>query len=373
LLVALAILGGGCGGDGNRSSAGQAERPDLTTLLAHVRDAGAPGALAVARSRSGTWRGAVGTAVLEPRRAMRTEDRIRVASITKSFVATVVLQLVDEGRLSLDDTVEQRLPGVLRFGRRITVRQLLNHTSGFASGDDSFAESEALYREFLADVRFDVPVRKKIALADARPLHFKPGTKFRYTNSGYDVLGLIVERMTGDVLGDVLAQRIFEPLMLRNTSFEPQPLRSDANVAHGYAIAGSDLQQATFAGPQDVTGASLFGTWASAGVVSNVQDIATFYGALLGGDLLSRPLLDAMQRTVRTGARMVQAGLGIFRYKLPCGGYAWGHGGATLGYAAMALSSKDGSHVVAVGANAFTPGAFNDLVEKTARDLYCRT
>ena len=115
------------------------------------------------------------------------------------------------------------------------------------------------------------------------------------------------------------------------------------------------------------------GTWASAGIVSNVQDLATFYGALLGGDLLPRPLLDAMEQTVQIGSPVVQAGFGIFRYKLPCGGYAWGHGGSTLGYSSIALANQDGSHVVAVGANAFAPGAFYDLVEKTARNLYCRT
>lgn len=342
-------------------------------LLVQVRDAGAPGATAMARGSSGVWYGATGKAVLKPRRPMRADDPIRIASITKSFVATVVLQLVDEKRLSLDDTVEQRLPGMLRVGRQLTVRHLLNHTSGFASGDDSFPESEALYRKFLADIRFDVPVRKLIALADGRPLQFEPGTGFHYTNSGYDVLGLIIERVTGETLADALAGRIFQPLRLRNTSFEPQPLPPDAEVAHGYAIEGSDLATASWAGPQDVTGASLVGRWASAGIVSNMQDLATFYGALLGGDLLPRRLLDEMQQTVPIGSPVVRAGLGIFRYKLPCGGYAWGHGGSTLGYSSMALASKDGSHVVAVGANAFASGEFYELVEKTARDLYCRT
>lgn len=247
LLIALAIVAGGCGGDANRADAGPERqgRPELQKLLEHIRKAGSPGAIAITRRPSGTWLGATGTAVLKPRRPMRTDDRIRVASITKSFVATVVLQLVDERRLSLDDTVEQRLPGMLRFGRQLTVRRLLNHTSGFASGDDSFAESEALYDKFLADVRFDVPVRTKIALADARPLQFEPGTSFHYTNSGYDVLGLIVERVTGDELAKVLADRIFEPLELRATAFEPQPLPPDADVAHGHAIEGSDLAVAS--------------------------------------------------------------------------------------------------------------------------------
>jgi D-alanyl-D-alanine carboxypeptidase len=149
-------------------------------------------------------------------------------------------------------------------------------------------------------------------------------------------------------------------------------LPPDADVAHGYAIAGSDLPTANSAGPQDVTGASLLGTWASAAVVSSVEDLATFYGALLSGELLPRPLLDEMQQTVPIDSPVIRAGFGIFRYRLPCGRYAWGHGGSTLGYSSIALASKDGSRVVAVGANAFASGTFYELVEKTARDLFCQ-
>lgn len=342
-------------------------------MLERVRAAGAPGATAIVADSSGIWRRATGNAVLKPRRPMRFEDRIRVASITKSFVATVVLQLVDEGDLRLDDTVEQRLPGLLRLGPQITVGQLLNHTSGFASGDDSFPESEALYRQHIADPEhFEVPVREMIALADGRPLHFEPGTNYHYTNSGYDVLGLIIEGATGGSLEAALTQRIFEPLNLRHTSFEPAPLQSGRGLAHGYAIEGSDLA-ASSGPPPDVTRSGLFGRWASAGIVSNVEDVATFYGALLGGRLLPRRLLDEMQRTVPTDSPFVRAGFGIFRYELECGGYAWGNGGSTHGYSAIALTSRDGTRTVAVGANAFASGPFYEQVEKTARDLHCNS
>lgn len=343
-------------------------RPDLQRIVAELRDAGTPGVVMLVRNQSGTWRGTAGAAVLEPRRAMRATDRFRVASVTKTFVATVVLQLVGEGRLELDTTVERWLPS-LKKGPRITVRQLLNHTSGFASFTES-AEADRLYSRYLENVRFDVPIPRAIAVADAQPLAFPPGKGHDYTNTGYDVLGLIVERVTRKPLGRVLEERIFEPLRLRSTSFEPKPL-APRGVAHGYAIAGSDLQRASWEGPQDVTHASLFGTWASAAVVSSVDDLATFFEALFAGELLPRRLLTAMQRTVAMEDPRERGGLGLFRYRVPCG-YGWGHGGATLGYTVHALSSKDGSHIVAVAANTFTVELSRALFLAAVR-AYCRS
>jgi D-alanyl-D-alanine carboxypeptidase len=343
-------------------------RPDLQRIVTELRNAGAPGVAMLVRNQAGTWRGTAGAAVLEPRRAMRATDRFRVASVTKTFVATVVLQLVGEGRLALDATVDTWVPS-LRKGPRITVRQLLNHTSGFASFTES-AEAERLYGRYLENVRFDVPVRRAIAVADAQPLAFPPGERHRYTNTGYDVLGLIVERVTREPLGRVLEKRIFEPLRLRSTSFEPKPL-APRGVAHGYAIAGGDLQRASWEGPQDVTHASLFGTWASAAVVSSVDDLATFFGALFGGELLPRRLLTAMQRTVAMEDPRERGGLGVYRYRVPCG-YGWGHGGATLGYTVNVVASRDGSHVVVIATNANTLELARAQFRATAR-AYCRS
>ena len=190
------------------------------------------------------------------------------------------------------------------------------------------------------------------------------------TNTGYDVLGLIVERVTRQPLGRVLEKRIFEPLRLRSTSFEPKPL-APHGVAHGYAIPGSDLPRASWDGPQDVTHASLFGTWASAAIVSSVDDVATFFGALFGGELLPRRLLAAMQRTVAMDDPRERGGLGVFRYRVRCG-YGWGHGGATLGYTVNVLASKDGSHIVVVTANAYTL-EFGRAQFQAAARAYCRS
>jgi CubicO group peptidase (beta-lactamase class C family) len=168
-------------------------------------------------------------AVLRPARRMRPGERFRVASVTKTFVATVVLQLVGEGRLGLDESVERHLPGLLPQGRRITVRQLLNHTSGLYD----YLEDAPAQARFVGDVR----PRQTVALAASRPLGFAPGTSWAYSNTGYQILGLMIERATREPLGRVLARRIFVPLDLRHTSFEPPP-RVPKRVAHGYASTG---------------------------------------------------------------------------------------------------------------------------------------
>jgi D-alanyl-D-alanine carboxypeptidase len=322
------------------------QRPDLQRLLDDVVEAGAPGVVAVVRNGSRTWRAATGKAVLKPARPMRPRDRLRVASIGKTFVATVVLQLVDEGRLGLDDTVEQRLPGLLREGRRITVRQLLNHTSGLWNANDTEEAGELHQRRIVAgDIRFDIYVRKAIALVDAQPLHFAPGTGWSYSNTGYEVLMLIVERVTGERLAQSLESRIIRPLRLTATSFEPQPLKPERGLAHGYAIPGGWFPQA-FYRPFDVTAASNFpARWASGSLVSNADDVATFYSALLGGKLLPPELLSEMLDPVPTNDPRERYAFGISREgRMKCG-WAWGHGGDAAGV----FASKDGEGFQNVG------------------------
>jgi D-alanyl-D-alanine carboxypeptidase len=323
-----------------------------------VRSEGAPGVVALARNRSGSWQGASGVAVLQPRRRMRPREHFRVASVTKTFVATVVLQLVAEGRLGLDDTVERRLPGLLPQGRRITVRQLLNHTSGLYDYlDDPHARAR-----FVGDVH----PRQTVAIAASRPLRFAPGTSWAYSNSGYQILGLMIERATGEPLRRVLALRIFAPLGLRHTSFEPPP-RLREQVAHGYTSPGGQAPSARDR-PRDVTQNADDGTWADGAIVSNVDDLARFYSALLKGRLLRRGLLHEMQRTVPTDFG-VRAGLGLFRMRLPCG-YAWGHGGGMAGYLTLVLASKDGSHVVVMAANG-DGRRVGSALDASARNAYC--
>ena len=217
-----------------------------------------------------TVRHASGYGNLAPRTRMRVTDRFRIGSETKMFVSTVVLQLVGEGKLSLDDTVERRLPGLIPNGNDITVRQLLNHTSGLYD----YAEDKAFLAQLDNRRKVWAP-RQLIALGTAHKPAFPPGAKWGYSNTGYIALGLMVEDATGNTLGAELRERIIEPLRLRGTSFDTRP-QIAGRYAHGYSrLRKPRLYDASFVEP------SLF--WAAGAIVSTVDDLARFHDALLRG------------------------------------------------------------------------------------------
>src|SRR4051794_5696776 len=189
-----------------------APRPELQQLLDGVVAAGAPGTVALVNdgSRSGhrhrMWTSASGVADLRSGRPMRPEDRFRVGSQTKPLVATVVLQLVDEGRLSLSDTVEHWLPGILPYGDHITVRQLLNHTSGVP--EYALVPKRDLYR----GIRFrSWTPRELVALVADKPQMFPAGSAWSYSNTNYVLAGLIVEAARGPNPRGRPAQRALPP------------------------------------------------------------------------------------------------------------------------------------------------------------------
>jgi D-alanyl-D-alanine carboxypeptidase len=330
----LALLGvgaivalSGCGGSGGESANPRPlERPDLQRTLRKLTQEQHSAAVALVQTKAGIWRSASGNA--EGKRRAEPEDRFGIASTTKTFVATVVLQLVGAGRISLPDTVERHLPGRLREGRRITVRQLLNHTSGLPP-----------------DVSYVLPPRSA-----QQPLLFRPGTAHSYSNLNYVVLGLIVEKVTGRRLNQVVRDRIFRPLRLDDTSYGTVSVRPHPGRMPAWLGAPEELS-----GP--VSGAS--------GIASTADDLATFFRALLRDDLLRPDLLSEMTRTIDAGSD--QAGLGLFRIHLSCGS-AWGHGGDESAYSNQVLAARDGSRIVIVAQNTLGwPSA-----KATAEQMYCR-
>ena len=307
--------------------------------LQHALDqlvaAGVPGAILLVREDDQTIRLASGYGNLKPKTPIRATDRFRVGSITKAFVATLVLQLVGEGKLALEDTVERRLPGVVPHGERITVRQLLNHTSGLFDygGDEKWLA--AAYRDPMRDWN----PREIVGVATSHEPHFAPAAHWSYSNTNYYVLGLIVESVTGRSLGSELGRRIFAPLRLRATSFDTAPTIAGRH-AHGYFL--KPLEDVTVGSPSIV--------WASGAVVSNADNLARFFGALLGGRLLSPELLREMKAMIPTEASF-SYGLGLQKLRLPCGA-VWGHQGGMPGFSTEALSSQDGRRQVVVSVNA---------------------
>ena len=285
----------------------------------------------------------MGSADLSTGTPMTLDHRFRIASVTKLFVATVVLQLVDEGAFSLDDEVD------LIEGP--TIRQLLNHTSGLSHGAE-IDELLAPYREDLAHRSAWTP-RAMLARIQSNPRLSAPGEGWFYTGSNYVVLGLLVEDTTGATLRDELHRRITEPLELAETEL-PELSTTPLGLTRGYLPADNPVLPGPGPDPVDVTDVEPFG-WGGGGMVSTARDVARFLRALLGGELFSPAMRVEMLSTVPSDwEESDRYGLGIEEVTSCWGladstcGPAWGHFGFSFGFSTVALASETGDRQVVV-------------------------
>ena len=346
LLLAPARAGAGPGGKGSTvaPASPRIDPGELRGLLHQIVAAGAPGAAARIRDEHGVTQAASGVADLRNGRPMRPGLHYRVGSLTKPFVATVVLQLVAEGRVSLQDTVERWLPGILPYGDQVTVRQLLSHTSGVP--DYTLEPIVRLYTDPQARFRAWTP-RELVALIADQPPDFPPGTAWSYSNTGYVLAGMIVEAATGHRLGRELTRRILRPLGLRDTVFPVNRPTIPRPYARGYSIDPFGQPD----GPLlDFTVFNPSLAWAAGALVSNLGDLERFFRALLGGRLLPPRLLAAMTTPVPTGQPGFGYGLGLIVIDTPTGRLL-GHDGAIPGFLNIVLSTEDGRRQVGVMMN----------------------
>jgi D-alanyl-D-alanine carboxypeptidase len=300
---------------------------------------------------------AAGHADVARRTKARPDHRFWVGSVTKTFVATVVMQLVAEGKLALDDTVERRLPGRLRSGRQIRIRHLLNHTSGLPD----YMRLEPWASAVSRNPRVVIPARRLVASAAALPLEFRPGSRASYSNTNYLVLGEILERVTGRTLARLLRKRIIVPLGLKATAFESGRRRLSENQMHGYDVTGPR--------PRDVSLHRLGGPWADGGLVSSARDLATFFGALLRGKVVPPRLVAEMQKVV-PGSH--GEGMGLYRLGSPCGRWFYGHTGGTPGYLTFVAGTRDGRRLYVMAVNGIDPSSMEALVGGYLDRLLCR-
>jgi len=316
--------------------------------LEAVVQSGLPGVVAVTSGPGFDWEGAAGLANVETGEALTVEHRFRVASVTKLFIATAVLQLVGEGALALDGDAGPIVPGV-------TVRQLLNHTSGVPNFDDDLVSFFEPYRRDPAH-RSELAPRDVLALALERPRLFEPGKGWAYTGSNYQALGLLVEATTGATLRDELKRRILGPLELGATDL-PAETWPVPGLARAYVPADNPMLPGPGPGPVDMTGLDLPFNWAGGGIVSTGRDLARFLQALLGGELFAEDARAEMLRTVPADWDESDGyGLGICevtslmgKSPSPCGA-AWGHLGLG-GHVTIALASEGGDRQVVVMVN----------------------
>ncbi|MBB5789468.1 serine hydrolase domain-containing protein [Jiangella mangrovi] len=275
-------------------------------------------------------------------------DLVRVGSVTKSMIVTVVLQLVAEGRLSLDDAVADHLPGVLPYDEPITVRQLLGHTSGvpnhFPLLYPSLAQGSAEDLVRNQHAYFRPPAL--VEFATRGPLDFAPGAHYWYSNTGYAVIGLLVEELTGQPIEDELERRVFEPAGLTDTTFPRHGTRWPGEHPDGFFATGDPAEPYV-----ETTQMSASQFWAAGAVVSTTADTNRFFRAMFDGTLLPEGLL-AEARTLTPQSEGTY-GLGIQAVAAPCepigdGGLAFGHTGGTFGHSTYAFSSPDGERQVSV-------------------------
>lgn len=341
---------------GTVTSAPATARPDRTARPGHPLDrvalqraldavpaAGVPGAFASMRAGRRGWAGAAGIAELSNARPMRPAMRQRVGSITKTFVATTLLQLVDEKRLRLDDPVGRWLPELVpgELGQQVTVRMLLNHTSGIGNYTDAILDSLAAVEQVRTTTYAPAEL---VSIALRLPPTGAPGEAFSYSNTNYILVGLIIERVTGNGAVTEVNRRILRPLELTDTYFPGTDPRIRGPHAGAYFAP---------LGVRDFSEYGMTWAWTAGELIATMDDLNTFFRALLAGRLLSAPTLDEMLTVVPYDPAVPEAGgygLGIFRAETPCGPI-WGHDGGVIGQITFSMHRRDASRQVSFAMN----------------------
>ena len=368
-VVAAIALGAAGGAASAAPSKGEAE--SLKSRAQGLVEAGYPAVLAAVTDSKGESAGvAVGKGNLETGQAPPMDGEVRIGSNTKTFVAVVVMQMVQEGKVGLDEPIETYLPGLIKGegidGSRITVRQLLQHTSGLPEYTDTTPGSGDIFQ--IKD--HYIPPRDLLDTALGKPAQFEPGAQWKYTNTNYLVLGMLVERMSQRPVGEQIDERIVKKLGLSHTYF-PAPGDRSIKGTHpqGYHLSAEGKLE-------DITEMDPVWGWAAGAMVSTPSELNTFFQAVFDGRLLTQSSIDEMKNGAVDASSYLGPGtvygLGLIGRSLSCGGTSWGHGGTIHGYQTDNAVGPDGTAVtVAVTA---LPSAIADQnnLESSAKEKHQR-
>ncbi|WP_194815484.1 serine hydrolase [Nocardia sp. XZ_19_385] len=326
LLCAVA----GCGTATHKDDLDEASRQAaLTQTLDAVVRAGVPGAQIVITEHGKDWVTTAGVGDLVTGARFPDDGRVRIGSNTKTFIATIVLQLVADGKVDLDAPIERYLPGIMQGTGHggITIRNLLQHTSGLT--DYTELPDLPLDSEEVRWQRMDTADLLRRVLGS--PPRFSPGSKGEYSNTNYLLAGMLIEQVTGQPVDVEINRRIIEPLELQATYY-PKPGETGLRGPHprGYHERGG----------QRIDYTDLDTSWAgSAGaMVASGADLNRFFTALLGGKLLPAAQLAEMQKVTvpLVNRENIPYGLGLVRIAVPCDVAVWGHGGGIMGFRTLA-------------------------------------
>ncbi|REK89689.1 class A beta-lactamase-related serine hydrolase [Streptomyces inhibens] len=329
------------------------ERPPATTghALHRLVDDGAPGAASlITRVGFPAPRfSTAGVADLRSGRKMGPLDHFRAGSLTKTLVATVILQLVAEGKLTLHDTAAAHLPpdvpatgeGDRSDLRKVTIRQLLDHTSGLFNYTADPRLSKQLYGKGFGAHRYDSHTPAELLrIALSHPPVAAPGTRYAYSNTNYLVLGLVIKAVTGHPYATEIRRRILFPAGLDHTSFPGTDPALPMPHGRAYSRIGDRRVDATSLDPSRAG--------AAGEMVTTLGDLNRFFSALLGGKFLAPRQMAQIRNEKGTGGTY---GLGLYATELPCGVTVWGHSGDINGSFAQTAGTADGRHLVSYRVN----------------------
>lgn len=251
--------------------------PQLDSLFTKEFKPTTPGCeVLVAKDGKGIYHKAFGSANLELNVPVTADMVFKLASVTKQFTAIAVLQLLEKGKISLQDSLQKFIPDYPSKGHAITIRQLLTHTSGIR--DYMQIDYPALYME-----RWDFSPKQLIDSFKYFPLEFEPGTKYSYSNSGYYLLGYIIEKVSGRSYQNYVQENIIQPLGLQHTYFDMDGIIIP-NRVNGYRKEGTVFKNADYWSPTIA--------YAAGGLLSNTQDLLKWFNALLAGQVIRKETLE---------------------------------------------------------------------------------
>ncbi|MFH8658509.1 serine hydrolase domain-containing protein [Streptomyces afghaniensis] len=331
----------------------------LNAAMENVHRAGMPGLFAEVRDGDQVWRGAAGVADLATGRPVTADMRHRVGSITKTFTTAAVLQQAESGRIGLDEPIGRYLPRLVpgERGDAITVRMLINHTSGLAEYlPYAYPSLKAL--PALADTGPE-------SLDDNRLTRFHPteliemgvtapavgapgGTPGVYSNTNYLLLGELLEHVTGTTAERYITRNVIERAGLRDTELPAEPYVEGPH---------SRIYEAWFGmidPPRDYSVYDMSWVGPAGSLISTVADLNRFFGMLLAGEIVSPSSLEQMQRTVPVVSqegKTIDYGLGLHPMEAPGQDTFWGHGGTVWGAGTLAMIRADGKRQMSVAVN----------------------
>jgi D-alanyl-D-alanine carboxypeptidase len=335
VVAMLLPLLGGCGD--------REEKPTLTAVLdaalhRSFEESGAPGAVAAVQTPELTWIRAVGVADTTSGQAMSAVMHTRIASVTKTFTGTLLLQAVAEGLLSLDDTIDRYYMNVPN-GDEITLRQIADHRSGIAD----YTENERFVAQWKSNPERVWKPDELVAFGIEDSPLFEPGTDFHYSNTNTVLLGLSLERVTGKPVGQLYRERILEPLDLQETSFPDRDASIPQPHPKGYTLFGQ-----SGADPVDAAGWSPSVAWTAGGMISTAEDLLVYGRALGTGEGLLSPEQQAERNSLLPDPSRPETsyGLGLMGFR------DWiGHTGEIPGFTATLFYHRDLQATAAVWVN----------------------